>query len=73
MFFKIFVANPRKVPAIINILYKEKERLTEFLKNFDWLKFKEQFAEEKAMILSVLSTIQAPAGDSGGGKEKKAT
>jgi len=68
--FKIFVANPRKTTAIIDILLREKERLIEFLKVFDWLKFKEQFAEEKAMILSVLTTLQPPTG---GGKEKKTT
>jgi len=67
--FKIFVANPRKTPPIIEILLRERERLTAFLQVFDWLKFKEQFAEEKAMILSVLSTLTPPSG----GKEKKST
>jgi len=55
---------------VIEILLRERDRLTEFLRVFDWLKFKEQFSEEKAMILSVLSTLTPPAGS---GKEKKST
>jgi len=70
--FKIFVANPRKTPAVIEILLRERDRLTEFLKVFDWLKFKEQFAEEKAMILSVLGSL-TPSPGAGGSKEKKST
>jgi len=77
--FKIFVANPRKSQAVIDILVRERANLELFLQNFDWLKFKEQFSDEKAMILSVLtslppassSSVSASTDLSGGGKEGK--
>jgi len=32
--FKIFVANPKKSPSIVEILLRNKERLIEFLRKF---------------------------------------
>lgn len=57
--FKIFVANPRKSEAIQVILYRNKDKLIQFLQNFND-KGDEQFQEEKTILLSTLIHLEPP-------------
>jgi calcium binding protein 39 len=58
--FKVFVANPKKTPEVVSILYKNKEKLIAYLENFHSDKDDAQFAEEKELIISTLSELEPP-------------
>jgi len=56
--FKVFVANPNKAKAILDILIKNKERLIVFLKTFQSDRVEdEQFADEKAFLLKQIEAL----------------
>jgi len=55
--FKVFVANPNKPPAILNILVKNKDKLTAFLANFHNDKEDDQFNDEKAFLLKQIQLL----------------
>ncbi|KAJ1994877.1 conidiophore development protein hyma [Dimargaris cristalligena] len=56
--FKIFVANPNKSKPVADILRKNKERLLEFLTNFqNDRKDDEQFGDEKAFLIKQIKTM----------------
>ncbi|XP_020904274.1 calcium-binding protein 39 [Exaiptasia diaphana] len=59
--FKVFVANPNKTPAILEILLKNKEKLVEFLTNFHTDRTEdEQFNDEKTYLIKQIKELQAP-------------
>lgn len=60
--FKIFVANPKKTAKIRLILYKNKQKLCQYLKNFHKDKEEEdaQFCEEKKLLIETLSNLEKP-------------
>jgi len=55
--FKVFVANPKKSPPVLDILVRNRTKLIEFLKNFQRDKDDDQFAEEKNLLLATLSRL----------------
>lgn len=55
--FKIFLANPRKPKAVLDILLRDREKLTTFLKTFNWLKFTDQNQGEKDMLIDALANM----------------
>jgi calcium binding protein 39 len=64
--FKIFVANPKKSPRVLDILVRNKDKLMEFLSKFQKDKDDEQFNEEKNILLATLrkldiSMLETPA------------
>merc|ERR1719384_2267986 len=60
--FKVFVANPKKARDIHIVLWKNKEKLITFLKNFLPEKAKEDgaFAEEKKIVIKHLEELPIP-------------
>jgi len=58
--FKVFVANPNKAEPIRNILVRNKDKLSNFLKDFqnDRGGEEDQFAEEKAFLLKQIAQMQ---------------
>lgn len=61
--FKIFVANPKKTPAVEDTLLKNQQKLIEFLNNFsfpDQRKEDEQFNDERKFVITKLSALQSP-------------
>ncbi|KAL2611805.1 hypothetical protein R1flu_023497 [Riccia fluitans] len=56
--FKVFVANPNKTPAIVNILFKNREKLLRFIDNFHLDKEDEQFEEEKELLIKEIESLQ---------------
>jgi len=62
--FKIFVANPKKSPGVVEILSRNKKKLIEFLSKFQKDKdADEQFNEEKQTLLNTLSQLEDLSGD----------
>mmetsp|Transcript_9706 Transcript_9706/g.14630 ORF Transcript_9706/g.14630 Transcript_9706/m.14630 type:complete len:419 (+) Transcript_9706:219-1475(+) len=61
--FKVFVANPKKPALIRNILFKNQQKLCEFLTNFHQDKEEEdsQFSDEKKLIIDTLSALEIPS------------
>lgn len=59
--FKVFVANPNKTRAVVEILYNNKEKLLKYLDDFHTDRDDEQFKEEKAVIIKEISLLQPPA------------
>ncbi len=57
--FKVFVANPSKPPAVVDILSKNADRLLRFLSDFQTDREDEEFANEKAVLCRVLRELQA--------------
>jgi calcium binding protein 39 len=55
--FKVFVANPNKTPAILNILIKNKSKLVSFLGNFHNDNEEDQFNDEKAFLLKQIQQL----------------
>jgi len=57
--FKVFVANPNKPPAILDILLKNQQRLIKFLSAFQKEKEAEndQFKDEKAFLLKQIQQL----------------
>lgn len=60
--FKVFIANPNKPQPILHILIKNKEKLVQFLSNFQNDKEDDQFNDEKAFLLKQIQ--QLPSKDS---------
>jgi len=58
--FKIFVANPKKSPPIVEILVRNKDKLIEFLQKFQKDKEDDQFNDEKGILLRTLQALEAP-------------
>lgn len=58
--FKVFVANPRKPDAINSILFKNKDKLVAYLRNFHNDRDDDQFAEEKALVIDTLVGLAKP-------------
>ncbi len=56
--FKIFVANPRKSPPVLDILVRNKKKLIEFLMKFQKDKAEDDaFNEEKNTLLATLNQL----------------
>eukprot|EP01099_Mayorella_cantabrigiensis_P000896 TRINITY_DN1382_c0_g1_i1.p1 TRINITY_DN1382_c0_g1~~TRINITY_DN1382_c0_g1_i1.p1 ORF type:complete len:363 (-),score=102.87 TRINITY_DN1382_c0_g1_i1:252-1259(-) len=55
--FKVFVANPNKTQAVLDILVRNRERLISFLSNFQNDKEDEQFNDEKAFLLKQIEAL----------------
>lgn len=55
--FKVFVANPNKPPAVVEILRKNADRLLRFLSDFQTDREDEEFANEKAVLCRVLKEL----------------
>lgn len=55
--FKVFVANPNKPAAVLDILVKNKERLLQYLGDFHNDKDDEQFTDEKAYLLRQIEAL----------------
>lgn len=59
--FKIFVANPSKPKAILDILYRNKEKLVEFLTRFHTDRTEdEQFNDEKSYLIKQIKELEPP-------------
>jgi len=55
--FKVFVANPNKTTAILNILIKNKAKLIQFLSNFHNDNEEDQFNDEKSFLLKQIQQL----------------
>lgn len=55
--FKVFVANPRKEKAVIDILAKNRNKLLEFLENFNKGRTDEVFVAEKEYIVQQIQGL----------------
>jgi calcium binding protein 39 len=69
--FKIFVANPKKSAAVVEILVRNKKKLMEFLHKFQKEKEDDQFNEEKNTLLMTLNALPDPQVGGEGDEEKK--
>mmetsp|Transcript_34100 Transcript_34100/g.71811 ORF Transcript_34100/g.71811 Transcript_34100/m.71811 type:complete len:383 (+) Transcript_34100:225-1373(+) len=58
--FKIFVANPNKEPRVRDVLLRNKEKLLEFMAEFQNDKADEQFADEKRFLIGEITRLEAP-------------
>jgi len=58
--FKVFVANPEKPKAVLDILVRNKAKLIEFLQNFATDNEDPAFQDEKNILLATLSRLEAP-------------
>jgi len=58
--FKVFVANPNKLPSILSILTKNKDKLISFLNNFHNDKEDDQFNDEKAFLIKQVQQLPSP-------------
>merc|ERR1712130_730908 len=60
--FKVFVANPKKARDIHIVLWKNKDKLIQFLTNFlpEKAKEDEAFAEEKKIVIKHLESLPIP-------------
>lgn len=58
--FKIFVANPHKVPDVKKILYMNKTKLVRYLNKFNKDSNDDQFQEEKLLLISKIEEIEKP-------------
>lgn len=56
--FKVFVANPKKSPATVNVLLQNREKLLKFLENFHLDKEDEQFGEEKELLIKEIEGLK---------------
>lgn len=56
--FKVFVANPNKSPAVLDILISNKEKLLQYFESFQSDRTDQQFLEEKAVIIQEISLLQ---------------
>ncbi|XP_074658027.1 protein Mo25-like [Tubulanus polymorphus] len=60
--FKVFVANPNKPKAILDILLRNQDRLVEFLSNFHTDRTEdEQFADEKGYLIKQIMELKPSA------------
>lgn len=58
--FKVFVANPNKSPAVLEVLVKNTDKLLRFLSDFQGDREDEDFAKEKEMLCVVLKQLTPP-------------
>ncbi|PSC72997.1 Calcium-binding 39 [Micractinium conductrix] len=58
--FKVFVANPNKTRAVVEILYNNRDKLLKYLDDFHNDRDDEQFKEEKAVIIKEISLLHPP-------------
>lgn len=56
--FKVFVANPKKSKEIRDILSMNKDKLVQYLKNFQTEMKDEAFNEEKQLLIDVISKLK---------------
>lgn len=56
--FKVFVANPNKPAEVTHVLVKNRDRLVQFLTNFQNDKEDDQFTEEKAFLLKQIQQLR---------------
>ncbi len=70
--FKIFVANPKKSPPVIDILVRNKKKLIEFLQKFQKDKDDDQFNEEKNTLLNTLAQLDDPPAAAEDDEDEKA-
>lgn len=56
--FKVFVANPNKSPAVVDILLSNREKLLQYFEGFQSDRTDQQFLEEKAVIIQEISLLQ---------------
>jgi calcium binding protein 39 len=59
--FKVFVANPKKTPAIAEVLYKNKDKLLRYLADFHNDRDDKLFKEEKDVIIREIEDLRPPA------------
>ena len=69
--FKIFVANPKKSQAVVDILIRNKKKLIEFLCKFQKEKEDDQFNEEKNTLLATLNALPDPQPEAGEEEKKE--
>jgi calcium binding protein 39 len=55
--FKVFVANPNKSPAVVEILLSNKEKLLQYFEEFQPERTDQQFLEEKAVIIQEIALL----------------
>jgi calcium binding protein 39 len=55
--FKVFVANPNKSPAVVEILLSNKEKLLQYFEEFQPDRTDQQFLEEKAVIIQEIALL----------------
>lgn len=55
--FKVFVANPKKAPGILQILVANKQRLLKYLADFHNDKDEEQFSDEKQFLIKQIQAL----------------
>lgn len=62
-FLQVFVANPNKPKAILDILLRNKEKLVDFLTKFHTDRSEdEQFNDEKAYLIKQIKELKAVEG-----------
>lgn len=66
--FKVFVANPNKSPAVVEILLSNKEKLLQYFEEFQPDRTDQQFLEEKAVIIQEIALL-GDAGEDAAGAE----
>ena len=55
--FKVFVANPNKSPAVVDILLSNRDKLLQYLEGFEPDRTDQQFLEEKAVIIQEIAML----------------
>ena len=61
--FKVFVANPSKPPEVVEVLLANRNKLVEYLRNFQNDRDDEMFNEEKALLIDTLENkLSLPEG-----------
>lgn len=58
--FKVFVANPNKSQAVIEILLSNQEKLLKYFEDFEKDRTDKQFLEEKAVIIQEIRDLKMP-------------
>jgi calcium binding protein 39 len=58
--FKVFVANPNKTRAIVEVLVNNRDKLLAYLEDFHNDREDEQFKEEKAVIMREIAELNIP-------------
>jgi len=62
--FKVFVANPEKAPAVLDILQRNRDRLIQYFEAFKAGSLEdEQFREEKQLVIEEIRKIQTDDND----------
>ncbi len=55
--FKVFVANPNKSPAVVDILLSNRDKLLQYFEGFEPDRTDQQFLEEKAVIIQEIAML----------------